>query len=76
MYNPVTATVSMPGLFGIVGAAIPSTILASVVYLLLASLFLVPRQIGFPAVPGVARRRAPGVVAEPRIVTAESDVAL
>jgi NCS1 family nucleobase:cation symporter-1 len=73
MYNPITAVVSMRGLFSIVGAAIPSTLLASVVYLVLASLFLVPKRIGFPDVPGKrGATRGPGVVPEPRIAMADS----
>lgn len=70
-YNPFTLNVNFPGLFHIAGAAIPSTILASVVYLVLASLFLVPKRIGFPEVPMTHRKKAPGAAPLPQVVVAE-----
>lgn len=74
MYNPFTAVVAQPEVFRIAGAAIPSSVLAGLVYYVLARLFLVPKRIGFPEIPVVRRSRTAGAAAEPRVAFAESGV--
>jgi len=71
MYNPFTLAVAQPEVFKIAGAAIPSTLLASLVYLVLSRLFLMPKGIGFPEVPLVHSRRASGTPAVPQVALAE-----
>lgn len=71
MYNPFTLAVAQPEVFRIAGAAIPSTLLASVVYYALARLFLVPKGIGFPDVPGSRTTRVSGGAPVPQVAYAE-----
>lgn len=71
MYNPFTAAVAQPEVFRIAGAAIPSTLAASVVYYGLARAFLVPKGIGFPEVPGARGRATSGATATPQVAVAD-----
>ncbi|GAB4245030.1 MAG: NCS1 family nucleobase:cation symporter-1 [Thermoleophilia bacterium] len=71
MYNPFTLAVAHPSVFHIAGAAIPSTLVASVVYYGLARTFLVPKRIGFPEVPTVRRTRKVSAASVPQVALAE-----
>lgn len=72
MYNPFTAAVAQPAVFQIAGAAIPSSLLAGVVYYVLARLFLVPQRMGFPEVPSARRTEPARAAVQPQVTLSES----
>ena len=51
IYNPLTLEVHIEGVFRVVGAAIPASLAAGLLYYILARVFLVPKKIGFPPIP-------------------------